>query len=100
MELRVIEDLIVFSGMMATLGCITKVTLAVVRRRRELPDGGATAAILEMAQRLERIEQGVEGTALEIERLAEGQRFTAKLLAERGRPLMAEPARERTVTPH
>jgi hypothetical protein len=33
--------------------------------------------------RLERIEQSVDAVALEVERIAEGQRFTTKLLSER-----------------
>jgi hypothetical protein len=42
--------------------------------------------------RLERMEAAIETIALEVERIAEGQRFTTKLLAERGvprEPLMA-----------
>ena len=37
----------------------------------------------EILQRLERIEQIVDTTAVEVERLAESNRFVAKLLAER-----------------
>ena len=37
----------------------------------------------QLAQRLERIEQGVEAMAVEVDRISEGQRFTTKLLAER-----------------
>lgn len=36
----------------------------------------------EAGQRLERLEQGVEAIAIEIERVSEGQRFVTKLLAE------------------
>ena len=36
----------------------------------------------ETGQRLERLEQGVEAIAIEIERVSEGQRFVTKLLAE------------------
>ncbi|HVE79047.1 MAG TPA: hypothetical protein VNA89_09315 [Gemmatimonadaceae bacterium] len=34
--------------------------------------------------RLQRIEQAVEAVAIEVERISEGQRFTAKLLADAG----------------
>lgn len=37
----------------------------------------------EVLRRLERIEQIVDSTAVEVERLAESNRFVAKLLAER-----------------
>lgn len=46
-------------------------------------------------ERLYRIEQAVDAMALEIERMAESQRFTAKLLAERLPTPEALPAAER-----
>ena len=50
-----------------------------------------------------RLEQAVDAMALEVERLAEGQRFVARLLAERSvadrpQPRSVPPAR--VVTPH
>jgi hypothetical protein len=36
----------------------------------------------EVLSRLERIEQGVEAIAVEVERIAEAQRFSAKLMAD------------------
>ena len=37
----------------------------------------------EVTARLERIEQAIDAVALEVERIAEGQRFTTRLLSER-----------------
>jgi hypothetical protein len=37
----------------------------------------------ELMARISRVEQIVEATAIEIERISEGQRFTTKLLAEK-----------------
>lgn len=37
----------------------------------------------DLAAKLQRIEQITEATQIEVERLAEGQRFTTKLLSER-----------------
>jgi len=42
-----------------------------------------TARDPELAARLNRVEQIVEATAIEIERISEGQRFTTKLLSEK-----------------
>lgn len=39
----------------------------------------------EVMQRLAGIEQAVDTVAIEVERISEGQRFTSKLLAERGK---------------
>ncbi len=41
---------------------------------------------LEVAARLERMEQAIDSIAVEVERISEGQRFTTKLLAERAVP--------------
>ena len=50
--------------------------------------------------RLERIEQTVEATAVEVERISEANRFMSKLLADRA-GLMALPNKqERVITPH
>jgi hypothetical protein len=45
------------------------------RSRDALPSG-------ELVTRLDRIEQAIEAMATEVERIAEGQRFTTKLLSE------------------
>ena len=37
----------------------------------------------DVGARLERMEQAIDAIAVEVERIAEGQRFTSKLLAER-----------------
>jgi chaperonin cofactor prefoldin len=53
------------------------------RRRRAKRMGTAKPAqIVESNSRLERLEQGMEAIAIEIERISEGQRFVTKLLAE------------------
>lgn len=38
----------------------------------------------EVSARLERMEQAIDSIAVEVERISEGQRFTTKLLSERG----------------
>lgn len=52
-------------------------------------------------QRLERVEQGVDAIAIEIERISEGQRFVTRLLSEGPAGLQlkqGEPVRERATT--
>jgi hypothetical protein len=83
----------------ATLGAVTKIALTLILRRRtphELP--GERAALDE---RLTRIESIVEATALEVERIGEGQRFTTKLLQERGvQPVAPQRLPGQSITPH
>src|SRR5262249_51175706 len=45
----------------------------------------------EITTRLERIEQAVEAVAIEVERIAEAQRFAAKLMAEQQKVLKSLP---------
>ena len=47
----------------------------------------------ESSQRLERLEQGMDAIAIEIERVSEGQRFVTKLLSE------ASPLNGRQIAP-
>jgi hypothetical protein len=64
-------------------------------RRAEAP------AIVE--QRLERIEAAVDVIAVEVERIAEAQRFAARLAAERtpgGLPAPGRASEGRVITPH
>jgi hypothetical protein len=46
----------------------------------------------DLTHRLERIEQAVEAVAIEVERMAEAQRFTAKLMVEQRSLPPGEPA--------
>ena len=55
----------------------------------------------DLSERVQRIEMTVDSTAIEVERIAEANRFVAKLLAERvtmaGAPSKSP---ERVITPH
>ena len=53
-----------------------------IEQMRTVPGPAMIAAD---SQRLQRVEQGMEAMAIEIERISEGQRFTTKLLAEQQR---------------
>jgi hypothetical protein len=66
-----------------------------LRRERPIsapPDG--------VQERLDRIEATVDATALEVERIAEGNRFMAKLLADRSGAANPPSRPERVITPH
>jgi hypothetical protein len=83
---NVIEDILVFGGIVTAMGCTTGIILTMLkyRRHRYLPGSDELSRRLdEVADRLNRIETAVDSTALEVERIAEGQRFTTRLLAER-----------------
>jgi len=91
----------------ATVGAIATMVLVVVLRqiarigRRAAP----TSRRADLAPRLERIEAAVETIALEVERVSEAQRYSAKLLTERlpetpPRAPLTGRAEPRVLTPH
>ena len=55
--------------------------------RPAAPSAAMLTAPADTTARLERIEQAVEAIAIEVERIAESQRFSAKLMAEQQRSL-------------
>jgi hypothetical protein len=61
-------------------------TIVMFTRARHGKGGGAVplppATLRPLAERLERLEQVTEAISLQVERIAEGQRFVTKLLAE------------------
>ena len=87
-------------GIAAIIGgtiAISMVAMAVARmvsarRRRDLPE----SSMVRLEQRLERMEQAIDAIAVEVERIAEGQRFTSKLLASRADVARPEGALART----
>ncbi|MCC6770498.1 MAG: hypothetical protein IT360_04735 [Gemmatimonadaceae bacterium] len=60
---------------------IRTVAQAAARRSRGPQEEGAV--LMRVDDRLGRMEQAIDAMAIEVERISEGQRFTAKLLAER-----------------
>jgi hypothetical protein len=66
--------------------CATFIIVPILRymlRRRERTVQATPVADPQIAQRLDRIEQAIEAIAIEVERSAEAQRYSAKLLTER-----------------
>ncbi|MBV9880608.1 MAG: hypothetical protein JO180_08930 [Gemmatirosa sp.] len=78
-------DVIPIVGSLCTIALCTRAGWAIIRRL-ESRAGAAPAppaALADVDQRLTEIERSTETIAMEIERLAEAQRFIAQLLAER-----------------
>ena len=79
---------IVFGTSAATILSLAKMRMRAREPQNTLGDPGVD-------ERLHRIEQAVDAMALEIERMAESQRFTTKILAERLPSAEALPGAER-----
>lgn len=93
-----LTDLLVFFGLMALLGTIAKLSFVFIKTRGS--NSASPAALEQIAQRLEALQQSVDATSIEVERLGEGQRFTTKLLAERNGASERQRLAERAITPH
>ena len=77
--------IIALTGVLASVGILVGAFVGAYffgksKGQRETLGAGRDPEVL---HRLARVEQIVEATALEIERISEGQRFTTRLLAEK-----------------
>jgi hypothetical protein len=88
----------------AIVVCSTIVLVSVGKVVRQYLVGRAvreSAALpVELERRLDRIEAAVETTAVEVERIAEANRFMSKLLAERASAVPWSRGPEPMITPH
>lgn len=81
-------------GMMMILGIVLGVPLVRGYTRRLETQPRQSLGSGDVVARLDRIEQAIEAIATEVERVAEGQRFTTKLLSEvRSNPATIAPPR-------
>lgn len=71
-------------GMITGIVVIGTIAWTVVETMKSKRGAGpAPKQLASMEARLERIENAIDAMSVEVERISEGQRFTAKLLAER-----------------
>jgi len=75
-----VDMMMVIFGFVAVVSIGTPLAKAFAKRWERK---GEREQQVQLAQRLEAIEQAIETVAVEVERISEGQRFTSKLLAER-----------------
>ena len=104
MSHEMFQELLVFVGIITAMGCITSIAHGLLKRWRSKPGeigrGDVTGALNDIAQRLARLEQASDAMSVEIERISEGQRFTTKLLVERGKAPAQVEAGKKVITPH
>lgn len=96
------EDAIIASMVIGMPSLILLVRM-LLRHKEKMAkqDGVSQSGAAAIEARLARLENAIESIAVEMERVGEGQRFTTKLLSERGAvgaPIVARPP-ERVNTP-
>lgn len=78
------EDIVIpIAGMIFTLVLVFGTPIVIAHTRRIWRRGQAVPTSVETDHRLERIEQAIDAMAVEVERIAEGQRFVTRLMSER-----------------
>jgi hypothetical protein len=75
------EDVYVLTGIFMII-VLLPLSIALARRIWRRGSAVVTAFPRELAERLSRMEQAVEATAVEVERIGEGQRFLTRLFTE------------------
>jgi hypothetical protein len=89
------EELIVaIAGMVTAIVIVLGIPLVIVQARKIWKRDSAShmTSTGHDDHRLERIEQAIDAMAVEVERIAEGQRFVTKLLSDRGQERVGIPA--------
>jgi hypothetical protein len=83
-----LRDIFTFVGIIVAMGCFTGMMTSWFKHRARRFGGtpDLTSRLDDIVERLSRLDTGVDAMAVEIERISEAQRFTAKLLAERTGP--------------
>lgn len=100
MDRLLLDDIFVFVSLIVGMGCLTGVIITLLKRRGRALPSDLTARLDDIANRLNRLDTSVDTIAVEVERISEAQRFTAKVLADRsGGSVLPERSRS-GVTPH
>jgi hypothetical protein len=78
--------------MITAVVIILGIPMVIVHARKVWKRDSSTMTSAPSDHRLERIEQAIDAMAVEVERIAEGQRFVTKLLSDRGQERVGIPA--------
>jgi predicted transcriptional regulator len=95
-----LDDIFVFVALIVGMGCLTGVVITMLKRRGRALPSDLAGRLDDIANRLNRLDTSVDTIAVEVERISEAQRFTAKVLADRSAGSVL-PERSRSgATPH
>jgi hypothetical protein len=65
------------------VGALSGILVGLVRGLKRQPQQASLPNTIQFEQRFDQLQQSIDAIAVEVERIAEAQRFSAKLLAER-----------------
>jgi hypothetical protein len=100
-ERAILDDVMTFVGIVVGMGCFTGIVTSYFKRRgRQVVSSELGARLAEIADRLGRLDTSIDAMAVEVERISEAQRFTAKVLTERAAAPALPDKRPGVATPH
>jgi hypothetical protein len=98
---QILDDIFLFVSIIVGMGCFTGIVVTFLKRRPKPMAGGELSAQLnDIVNRLNRLDTSLDTVAVEVERISEAQRFTAKVLAERSGAVAPDRSRIGSTTPH
>jgi hypothetical protein len=102
MDEDILEMILAFVAGMTALFCTTAIILTIIKRRpSRLSEPDVGRRLDDISDRLSRLDTSIDAMAVEVERISESQRFTAKVLIERGNtPILPDKSRSGSTTPH
>jgi hypothetical protein len=105
-EMALVKDFFAFVALLTTVGCGTGIIITWINRKDKKQVAAVAPNLLnrldDIADRLSRLDASIDTMAVEVERISEAQRFTARVLAERASPAsLPDPLRaSSSKTPH
>ena len=75
---------VVTTVIVVMIGALSAIVVGLVRALGRKPQERPIPNMLQFDQRFDQLQQSVDAIAVEVERIAEAQRFSAKLLVDRG----------------
>ena len=75
---------VVAAVIVVMVGALSGILVGLVRGLKRQPPQTSLPNPIHFEQRFDQLQQSLDAIAVEVERIAEAQRFSAKLLAERG----------------
>jgi hypothetical protein len=103
-KIAIVNSVLSFAAAVVAMGCVTLLLSVWFRRRgaNNLPSNELLGRLDAISDRLAQLDGSVDTIAVEVERISEAQRFTARILAERTTPAaLPEAARQAGyTTPH
>lgn len=104
MDRLLLDDIFLFVSIIVGMGCFTGIVVTLLKRRSKAPlPSDVSTRLDDVLNRLNRLETSVDTVAVEVERISEAQRFTARVLAERSGAAagaLADRSRPGSTTPH